>query len=158
VAGRASISTNLHVGSLVDTNILVYCHDPSNLAKRERARQVLRTGWAENSLYIPHQAIVEFLQVTVRGRAGHPPLLSREQACRQADDFLDQFPILYPSEAVLGIAMLGFAAYRFSWFDAHLWAHAEHYGMSEILSEDFEHGRRYGTVRVRNPFFETGLG
>jgi predicted nucleic acid-binding protein len=43
-------------------------------------------------------------------------------------------------------------AYRLSWFDSHLWAYAEHYGISEILSEDFEHGRRYGTVRVRNPF------
>ena len=29
---------------------------------------------------------------------------------------------------------------------------AEHYGLSELLSEDFEHGRRYGTVRVVNPF------
>ncbi len=53
--------------------------------------------------------------------------------------------------------MLGMAAYRFAWYDAHLWAHAEHYGLPEILSEDFEHGRRYGTVRVRNPFLELGL-
>jgi predicted nucleic acid-binding protein len=48
------------------------------------------------------------------------------------------------------------AAYRLSWFDAHLWAYAERYGVSEILSEDFEHGRRYGTVRVRNPFLAAG--
>ena len=34
-------------------------------------------------------------------------------------------------------ALLGMAAYRLSWFDAHLWAYAEHYGMPEILSEDF---------------------
>jgi hypothetical protein len=40
------------------------------------------------------------------------------------------------------------------WYDAPLWAYAEHYGLAEILSEDFEHGRRYGTVRVRNPFVD----
>jgi len=26
--------------------------------------------------------------------------------------------------------------------------------LDEILSEDFEHGRLYGSVRVRNPFLE----
>ena len=38
------------------------------------------------------------------------------------------------------------------WFDAHLWAYAEHYGLSELYSEDFQHDRLYGTVRVVNPF------
>jgi len=28
------------------------------------------------------------------------------------------------------------------------------YGLSDILSEGFTHGRRYGTVKVRNPFIE----
>ena len=44
------------------------------------------------------------------------------------------------------------ASYQLSWFDAHIWAYAEHYGIDEILSEDLEHGRMYGTVRIRNPF------
>jgi predicted nucleic acid-binding protein len=50
------------------------------------------------------------------------------------------------------MALRGMAAYQLSWFDAHLWAYAEHYGLPEILSEDFEHGRLYGNVRIRNPF------
>ena len=32
-----------------------------------------------------------------------------------------------------------------------LWACAEVNGVTELLSEDFEHGRLYGTVRVTNP-------
>jgi hypothetical protein len=43
-------------------------------------------------------------------------------------------------------------AYQLSWFDPHLWAYAEHYGLPEIISKDFEHRRLYGSVRVRNPF------
>ena len=39
-----------------------------------------------------------------------------------------------------------------SWFDAHFWAYAEVHGITELLSEDFQHGRMYGTVTVRNPF------
>jgi predicted nucleic acid-binding protein len=46
----------------------------------------------------------------------------------------------------------GAAAYQLSWFDAHLWAYAEHYGLAELFSEDFEHDRLYGTVRMVNPF------
>jgi len=46
----------------------------------------------------------------------------------------------------------GAAAYQLSWFDAHLWAYAEHYGLAELISEDFEHDRLYGSVRARNPF------
>ena len=49
------------------------------------------------------------------------------------------------------------ATYHLSWFDAHLWAYADHYGLPEILSDDFEHGRMYGTVRIRNPFVALGL-
>jgi hypothetical protein len=33
-----------------------------------------------------------------------------------------------------------------------------HYELPELLSEHFEHGRRYGTVRVRNPFLSPDLG
>jgi predicted nucleic acid-binding protein len=46
----------------------------------------------------------------------------------------------------------GAAAYQLSWFDAHLWAYAEHFDLSVLLSEDFQHDRVYGTVRVINPF------
>lgn len=49
-------------------------------------------------------------------------------------------------------ALRGAAAYQLSWMDAHLWAYAETYGLSELLSEDFQHDRLYGTVRAVNPF------
>ena len=60
--------------------------------------------------------------------------------------------MLYPNEALVRTALRGAGAYGLSWFDAHLWAFAEHYGLAELLSEDFEHDRMYGTVRVVNPF------
>ncbi|MGB7602445.1 MAG: PIN domain-containing protein [Candidatus Sulfotelmatobacter sp.] len=142
--------------SLVDTNILVYCYDPSDQKKRAIARDVLRRGMAAGVLRIPHQALMEFVSAVIKPRTGGS-LLTREEAWRQAEDFLDEFAVLYPNESVFRIALLGMAAYKFSWYDAHLWAYAEHYGLPEILSEDFEHGRIYGRVRVRNPFVERGL-
>jgi predicted nucleic acid-binding protein len=106
------------------------------------------------ALYIPHQAIVEFMAVAPTLRWMGQPVLTAEHVLREAEELLIEFPILYPDELMLRTALRGMAAYRLSWFDAHLWAYAERYGLSDIVSEDFAHGRRYGTVRVRNPFVE----
>jgi predicted nucleic acid-binding protein len=145
------------VASLVDTNILVYRCDPRDPAKRDAARAVLRRGELAGDLRIAHQSLVEFVNTAIRSRGGQPPLMTREDATRQAELFISEFPVIYPNERVFRTALWGMAAYRLPWYDAHLWAYAEHYGLPELLSEDFEHGRRYGTVRVRNPFVELGL-
>lgn len=137
---------------LVDTNILVYRWDPRDPRKQSIAESLLREYAGTELLYLPHQAIVEFMAVAPRLRWMNQQILSVEDAIREAEDLLVEFPVLYPNEAMLRIALQGMAAYRFSWFDAHLWAYAEHFGIAEILSEDFEHGRRYGTVQVKNPF------
>ena len=145
------------MASLVDTNILVYCYDPRDLAKRGAAREILRKGMDAKELWIPHQTLIEFVSVVTVKKVGGQPLLPREEAARQAEELMVDCPVLYPNEAVFRTALRGMATYGLPWYDAHLWAYAEHYGLAEILSEDFEHGRRYGTVRVRNPFVDLGL-
>jgi predicted nucleic acid-binding protein len=87
-----------------------------------------------------------------RGRVGRRPLLTPEEARQEAEELMAQFPVLFPNSDLLRTALQGAAAYQLSWFDAHLWAYAEHYGLEEIVSEDFQHGRLYGSVRIRNPF------
>jgi len=145
------------VASLVDTNILVYRCDPRDPGKRAAALAVLREGEISGDLRIPHQALVEFVSSVTRLRRMSEPIMTLADATRQAELFMAEFPILYPNESVFRMALLGRAAYGLPWYDAHLWAYAEHYGLPEILSEDFEHGRWYGTVRIRNPFVALGL-
>ncbi|MGH9316597.1 MAG: PIN domain-containing protein [Thermoanaerobaculia bacterium] len=146
------------MAALVDTNVLVYRHDPRYLRKQRRANELLRRGLAAGSLRLPHQAILEFVAVVSRPIRGRGPLLSRADAHREAEELLGQFPVLYPNEALVRTALRGAAAYGLNWFDAHLWAYADHYGLEELFSEDFEHGRRYGTVRIINPFLEEAGG
>ena len=140
------------MASLVDTNILVYRCDPRHPQKREVARALLRQRLAQETFQIPHQALVEFVSVVTRVLPNGRSLLPKEEAWRQAEDLMAEFPVLYPNGHVVRTALRGMAAYQLSWFDAHLWAYAEHYGLPEIVSEDFEHGRLYGKVRIRNPF------
>jgi predicted nucleic acid-binding protein len=139
------------VAALVDTNILVYRFDSRFPEKQRTATEILRRGIIEDSVRVPHQAILEFVAAVTRPIRGHV-ILKQTEALREAEEFLKQFTVLYPNEAILRDAVRGCAAYQLSWFDAHLWSYAEHYGLQEILTEDFEHDRLYGTVRAVNPF------
>jgi predicted nucleic acid-binding protein len=140
------------VAALVDTNVLVYRFDGRFPDKQQIATELLRSGIADGSLRLPHQAIVEFVAVVSRPLGGGDPLLSRSEALREAEELLAQFDVLYPDEQMLRLALRGAAAYQLAWFDAHLWACAEHHGLSDLISEDFSHGRLYGSVRAVNPF------
>ena len=148
-AGRERTCTA--VAALVDTNILVYRFDSRFPRKQKTATEILRRGIAADSVRVPHQAILEFVAAVTRPIHGRS-ILRLTDALREAEEFLRQFIVLYPNEAILHNAIRGCAAYQLSWFDAHLWAYAEHYGLAEILTEDLQHDRLYGTVRVVNPF------
>ena len=148
-AGPERIS--ITVAALVDTNILVYRFDDRFPEKQKVAAALLRRGMVEDSIRVPHQAILEFIAAVTRSIRGHV-ILKLPDALREAEEFLRQFTILYPNETILREAMRGCAAYQLSWFDAHMWAYAEHYGLAELISEDLQHNRNYGTVRVVNPF------
>jgi predicted nucleic acid-binding protein len=139
------------VAVLIDTNVLVYRFDARFPEKQKTATEILRRGIVDDTVRIPHQAIVEFVAATTRTIKGHRVLMMPD-ALREAEELLKQFDVLYPNEAILRHAVRGCAAYQLSWFDSHLWAYAEHYGLEEIISEDLQHDRLYGTVRVVNPF------
>jgi predicted nucleic acid-binding protein len=142
------------VAALADTNILVYRFDPRFPAKQQRATDLLRAGIEGGSIFLPHQAIVEFVAAVTRPLDGAEPLLEPIDARREAEELLTQFDVLYPDGELVRIALRGAAAYQLSWFDAHLWAYAERFGLAQLISEDFQHERLYGSVEAVNPFLE----
>jgi predicted nucleic acid-binding protein len=140
------------VAALVDTNVLVYVYDPRVPAKQRRASDVLLAGLKADGVRLAHQAIVEFVAAVTRPASSGGPLLPAAQARREAEELLATFGVLYPNDSVVRTALRGAAMYELSWFDAHMWAYAEVYGLAELWSEDFQHDRLYGTVRAVNPF------
>lgn len=152
MVGCARISTS--VAALVDTNILVYRFDHRFPEKQRMARELLRAGIANSSIRVPHQAIIEFVAAVTKPSAGGP-LLTASEARLEAAELLMQFQVLYPNEALVRAASRGAALHRLAWFDANIWAYADHYGLRELLSEDFQHGRLYGSVRATNPFVDS---
>lgn len=140
------------MAALVDTNVVVYRFDARFPDKQRIATDLLRQGIADDSIRLAHQTIVEFVAAVTRPTAGGAPLLERADAVREAEELLSQFVVLYPKDGVVRTALRGMVTYQLSWFDAHMWAYAECSGLAELYSEDFQHGRLYGTVRVINPF------
>lgn len=148
------------MASLVDTNILVYRFDPREPGKQRIAADLLRQGLLDGSLVLAHQCILEFVAAVTRPRGdlGGEPLIALEQARIEAEDLMAQFRVVYPDRDIVLTALRGAAMYGLSWFDAHLWAYAEVHGLREIFSEDSEHGRHYGSVRVVDPFLAAAEG
>jgi predicted nucleic acid-binding protein len=152
VNGDGNDRTCTIVAALVDTNVLVYRFDPRDVRKQRIATSLLRDGIGADSIRVPHQALVEFYAAVARPISGFGRLLEDDDARRETEEMLAQFAILYPDAAVLRTALRGMVAYQLSWFDAHIWAYAEVFGLPELISEDFQHGRLHGSVRVVNPF------
>lgn len=144
----------MSMAAIVDTNVVVYRHDPRDPRKRRLAIDVLERGAIDGSLLLTHQTLVEFAAATARIRIQGRPLLERAQIAREVEVLLSEFAVLYPNEAVVQNAVRGAAAYELGWYDAHQWSYAETFGIAELLSEDLQHGRTYGHVRVRNPFVD----
>jgi predicted nucleic acid-binding protein len=142
----------MSAAGLVDTHVLVYRFDGRFPEKQAAADALLRRGIQTGTLVIAHQAITEFVAAVTRTRGGAPPILEPASALREAEDLMRQFPVAYPDDRVLRAAFRGAALYGLSWYDAHMWAYAEVHELGVLHSEDFEHGRWYGTVRVDNPF------
>jgi hypothetical protein len=60
---------------------------------------------------LPHQAIVAFIAAVTRPIRGHI-ILKPADAPREEEEFLKQFTVLYPNEAILRHAIRGCAAYQ----------------------------------------------
>ena len=140
------------MAALVDSNILVYCFDDRFPDKQQAARRLMRAGLETGALRLSHQSLLEFVAATTRRARAEAPLLSNTDAWHEMQNFMSIYPVLYPTEAILRAAVQAAALHRLTWFDAHVWAYADVFGLDEILSEDFQHGRQYGRIRATNPF------
>ena len=76
------------MASLVDTNVLVYRFDWRFPEKQRVATEVLRAGIREGSVFVAHQAIVEFVAAVTRSLAGAEALLNSADARREGDELL----------------------------------------------------------------------
>jgi len=136
-------------GILVDTNVLVYAHDPADPGKQARAIAVL-AGLADHRAGIlAAQSLAEFYWATTRTRRS---LLTPAEAEAQIDRLAASWPVLDLTPAIVCEAVRGVRRHRLAYWDAQIWAAARLNQVPLVLSEDFTDGARLEGVRFLDPF------
>ena len=134
---------------LIDTNLLVYMHDPRDQSKQDRASaiidQLARTGTAVLSV----QCLTEFYR-TVRWRIPEP--LTAAEAAEEVGRYERNCRVLPLTQAAALDGMRACEQYSMSFWDSLIWAVAKEGGVPYLLSEDFEDGRVIEGVEFVNPF------
>ena len=132
----------------VDTNVLVYAYDRGAGSRHERAQSLLEKLWKEGNGILSTQVLQEFY-VNVRRKAKRP--VSIEQAKSLISDYLSWDPIVNDGATMLEAIDVE-QRYQLSFWDSLIVVAAQKGGASVLFSEDFNHGQKFGSVVVQNPF------
>jgi predicted nucleic acid-binding protein len=135
----------------LDSNILHYAVDNSEIHKRQQALEIL-VAVRQIDCPLALQAVGEFF-VSITKKAKMP----RSQAKIEVNRLLASFDLFSDSANAHRTAAHESAAGRFGYWDAVLLASASEAGCTLCLSEDMGDGARLGNIVVRNPFGANGL-
>jgi predicted nucleic acid-binding protein len=136
----------------VDTNILLYARDASELVKQPLAMQWLERLWQEQTGRTSVQALNEFYYNAVRKLK---PGLTAEDAWDDLKSYSSWKPQALDGELLLRGRELELR-YRLNWWDCLIVAAAQAQNCALLLTEDLQDRAVYGGVTVRNPF-ELGI-
>ena len=133
-----------------DTNVLVYSCDPTDRAKRDMARVLVEDAIAAEDFVVSTQVLVEFYATCVRRKLLGPAQALGLVRLWSEHDTVSQTPDL----VVRGLAL--HQTHSLSMWDALIVQAAIDARCDVLLSEDLQHGRRFGDLEVSNPFAGSG--
>ena len=130
----------------VDTNVLIYALDPTDLVK-QRAAQAWRSDlWNRENGRISFQVLQEFYaKVTYKWPS------ARKEARDEVRDLLAWRPISVSAD-ILNNAWILQDRYQLSFWDALIVAAAKSLSCQYLLTEDFQSGQNLDGLIVASPF------
>ena len=133
---------------LIDTNVLVYAHQPAEVVKYAQAVRAVAL-LVESGLGRPSaQVLGEFVSATTRGRR---QILTMAKALEQMELLARAVPVLDVTRLIVLEAVRGVRQHRLSYYDAQIWATARLNQVPTVFTEDFEDGRRLEGVYFVDP-------
>ncbi len=141
--------SNGSVRLLLDTNVLVYAHDPRDRRKQEIALSVLDRAIGAERATVSAQSLSEFYVVVTQRL---PERIAHAAAMRQVERFAASCRVLDVTAPVVLEGCRGTAEHGMSFWDALLWAAAKLDQTPYVLTEDAEHGRSIEGVTFLDPF------
>lgn len=133
-----------------DTNVLVCSQDPREPRKREIARALIGEAIGADAFVLGTQVLVEFYAACVRRK-----LLGPSDALSLVRLWSEHDTVSQTPELIVRGLMLH-QAHSISMWDALVVQAALDARCDVLLSEDLQHGRRFGDLEIRNPFAGSG--
>jgi predicted nucleic acid-binding protein len=133
----------------LDTNIFVYSFDQNAPKKAKVAGRLIREGLTTGKSVISYQVVQEFFNVALRRFATPMTTIDAE---RYLQTVFAPMTTIYSSPGLYAEALGLHARHQISWYDSLIMAAAIEARCDCLLSEDLQHGQKFGGVRVRNPF------
>lgn len=134
------------MAAFLDTNVLVYCADARAPARQMLARALVSRLAAAGEAVVSTQVLIELFHALTR-KLGVPPVTARALTLAFA-----QGPVIGSDAALVDAATERSVVHQLSIWDAMVVEAALRAQAQTLYSEDFTHGRRFGTLRVVNPF------
>jgi predicted nucleic acid-binding protein len=134
--------------AFVDTNILLYAHDPTKGVKHSVALELLEHIWELGAGVLSTQVLQEFC-FSLRRKVD--PQLSADETDRMVRNYLGWKVVVNDGASVLGALKLE-ERYKISFWDALIVFAAQTARAEVLYSEDFNDRQVYGSVRAVNPF------
>ncbi|HEV8146065.1 MAG TPA: PIN domain-containing protein [Bryobacteraceae bacterium] len=134
------------IDAFFDSNVLLYAHDQRDPVKQQGALRLWGEHSEDGSAHISTQVMQEFYSVATR-KLG----LSRTTARSVVEGFHAMNIVTIEFSHVLR-AIEFERRFQVAFWDGLILAAAEACAAEVLYSEDFTHDRKYGTVRVVNPF------
>jgi predicted nucleic acid-binding protein len=133
----------------LDTNIFVYTFDRSAAMKAQKATQLIRNALKTQKGIISYQVVQEFFNVALRK-------FSQPMKAADAEQYLGTVfrPLLgvHSSQALYAEALHLQAKSGLSWYDSLIVTAAIQAQCEFLFTEDLQHGQRFGSLQVANPF------
>jgi predicted nucleic acid-binding protein len=130
----------------LDTNVVVYAASKSVLDAQKRA--VALELIADAKFGLSGQVLQEFY-VTVTKKMN--PMLGHDEALNWLEQ-LEEFPCAAIDGSIVFHGAENSHLHKISYWDGAIIAAAERLGAQILYSEDLNHGQKYGSVTVINPF------
>lgn len=130
----------------VDTNVLIYACDKSNLRHREIARDVLKQT---HGGVIPYQVAVEFIAAA---RKLSSQGFTSQAAWSRLKNYLKIYRMALPTRAMLDRAKSLRLDHRWSYWDALLVAACLDAGVTRLYTEDMPGSAPPEGLEIINPF------
>lgn len=129
-----------------DTNVLVYAYDRADARKREAARTLIAQATAEDEFIVSTQVLAEFYSTAIRRK-----IIGSVQAQDLVRQWSDHHPVPQTIDLVLrGISLQ--QEHSLNIWDALIVEAALEARCDVLMTEDLQHGRRFGELEIVNPF------